>query len=201
MSNLEIAANAVMSLSIWLAARNTVHTWSTGVLGSLLFCVLFYQVQLYADATLQLFFIATSVAGWWQWRHVGGSAKNRPVSRASTRSLAVMAIAAIVVTVAYGALLHRFTDAYMPFVDAGVLSLSVVAQLLLMQRKVQTWYWWIAVNTLSVPLFASRGLWLTSALYSVYWFNAWYGLWRWRREVQSPQLAENEGTKGGEVRT
>jgi nicotinamide mononucleotide transporter len=79
--------------------------------------------------------------------------------------------------------LHRYTAAYLPYVDSAVLGLSVVAQCLLMLRKLETWPWWLAVNTLSVPLFASRGLWLTAALYTAYWFNAGYGWWRWRREV------------------
>ena len=70
-----------------------------------------------------------------------------------------------------------------------MLGLSVVAQLLLMQRKMQTWPFWLAVNTLSVPLFASRGLTLTAALYAAYWLMAWYGWWRWRREAAGPVLA------------
>lgn len=47
------------------------------------------------------------------------------------------------------------------------------------------WHFWLAVNTVSVPLFASRGLWLTAALYAVYWVNAWYGWHAWRREMQA----------------
>jgi nicotinamide mononucleotide transporter len=96
-----------------------------------------------------------------------------------------MALAALAVTLGYGALLHRFTDAYMPYVDAAVLALSVVAQCLLMMRQIENWAFWIAVNTLSVPLFASRGLTLTAVLYAAYWFNAWYGLWRWRGQMRA----------------
>lgn len=190
MTYLEISANVVVTLSVWLAARNVVHTWSTGIVGSVLFCIQFFQVQLYAEATLQIFFIATSAVGWWQWRESQGLTTPRPVTRASTGTLVWMALAALTVTIAYGALLHRFTDAYMPFIDAGVLAMSVVAQCLLIQRKLQTWPWWLAVNTLSIPLFASRGLWLTAVLYAIYWFNAWYGWWRWRREarVQATRL-------------
>ena len=190
MTPLEIAANVVTTLSIWLAARNSRHTWSTGIVGCVLFGVQFFRSQLYADATLQLFFLVTSAIGWWQWRHAGGvRVAERPVTRASLRTLAIMTVVAAIVTVGYGALLHRFTDAYMPYVDAAVLGLSVVAQCLLMQRKLQNWAFWIAVNTLSVPLFASRGLVLTAALYAAYWFNAWYGLHRWRRAGMAAAVA------------
>ncbi|MFZ2987317.1 nicotinamide riboside transporter PnuC [Ideonella sp.] len=186
MSAIEIAANLVTAFSIWLAARNSAHTWTTGLLGCVLFGVQFFQSQLYADATLQVFFFFTSIIGWAQWRQRRGAAPRR-ITRVAPKPLAWMAAAALTVTLVYGWLLHRFTDAFMPFVDAGVLALSVVAQCLLMQRKLQTWPWWLAVNTLSVPLFASRGLWLTAALYGVYWVNAWYGWWHWRREAAAPE--------------
>jgi nicotinamide mononucleotide transporter len=187
MTPLEIAANVVTTLSIWLAARNSRHTWSTGIVGCVLFAVQFFRVQLYADVTLQVFFLATSGMGWWQWRHADHTATvtERPVTRASPRALAVMGAAALVVTAVYGFLLHRFTDAYMPYVDAAVLALSVVAQCLLMRRQVETWPGWLAVNTLSVPLYASRGLWLTAALYAAYWVNAWYGWARWRKALRA----------------
>ena len=192
MTPLEIAANVVTTLSIWLAARNSRHTWSTGIVGCALFGVQFFRTQLYADATLQVFFLVTSVLGWRQWRHApaGDARADRPVTRARASMLAWMALAAVAVMLGYGALLHRFTDAYMPYIDAAVLASSVVAQCLLMMRKIENWVFWIAVNTLSVPLFASRGLTLTAVLYGAYWFNAWYGLWRWRGQMRAaPALA------------
>ncbi len=181
MTALEIAANAVATLSIALAARNSLHTWWTGIVGSVFFGVLFMQSQLYADATLQVFFIATSAWGWRHWQ-AGNHGKAAPVRRTPRRALAALALAALAVTAAYGSLLKHWTDAYAPFTDSAVLAFSVVAQLLLMQRRVETWPTWLLVNTLSVPLFASRGLHLTAVLYAVYWCNAWYGWWRWRQQ-------------------
>ncbi len=90
----------------------------------------------------------------------------------------------MVVALAYGALLHHFTDAYAPLVDSLVLTFSVLAQLLLMRRRLENWYAWLLVNTLAVPLFASRELYLTAGLYTLFWCNAWYGLYRWRRELR-----------------
>jgi nicotinamide mononucleotide transporter len=181
-------ANAVMALSIWLAARNSVHTWPTGIAGCALFGLVFARNQLYADATLQLFFIATSLIGWWQWRHPSSAAdgRQRPITNVRPHAVIWMTLGATVVTLAYGGLLHRFTNAYLPYVDSSVLALSVIAQYLLMQRKIETWPFWLAVNTISVALFFSRGLLVTAALYAGYWLNAWYGWWRWRKEL-SPQ--------------
>src|SRR5262245_45704526 len=177
LDGMEIAANAVTAVSIWLAARNNAWTWPTGIIGCGLFGVVFLQTQLYADASLQLFFIATSLIGWWQWFHRPDSQgiHERPVTDASSATLVWMAVAALLTTLIYGTALHRFTNAYLPYVDSAVLALSVMAQFLLMQRKIATWPTWLLVNTISVALFASRGLIITAVLYACYWVNAWYG--------------------------
>ncbi len=128
--------------------------------------------------------------GWWNWlstnsAHEPSLPAQRPISQAARSTLAWFVAAALAVTVGYGGVLYRWTEAYLPFVDAGVLALSVVGQCLLMQRKLETWFFWLAVNTISVFLFASRGLSLTATLYAVYWVNAWYGWYRWRQEFRS----------------
>lgn len=201
-STLEVAANIVLAASILLAGRNSVHTWWTGIVGCALFLVLFAQAQLYADALLQVFFIATSAWGWRQWVKGRGPAHKTPfapslskgasarleasptlpVTRTPVAVLMWSVLGGIAAAFAYGALLHAFTDAYAPFADSAVLSCSVIAQLLLMQRRVENWPLWLLANSIAVPLFASRGLHLTAVLYAAYWVNAliawrhWHGL-------------------------
>jgi nicotinamide mononucleotide transporter len=192
-SSLEIAANVTMTISILLAGRNSLHTWWTGIVGCILFLLLFYRHQLYADAALQLFFIGTSLVGWWQWQ--GG--QQRPpleVSSAPLANFAWMIVAGLAASVLYGSMLHAYTDAYAPFADSAVLSLSVIAQLLLMMRRVETWFFWLLVNSIAVPLFASRGLHVTALLYGVYWINAAFSFWWWSRLLRGRQA---EGQASG----
>ena len=182
-SPLEIVANIVMTLSILLAGRNSLHTWWTGIIGCVLFALLFYRAQLYADVTLQVFFIAVSGFGWWHWLHGDTNRAALPIRRAYPRHFAIAVALGAVSALGYGALLHVWTDAYAPFLDSMVLSFSVVAQMLLLQRRLENWPVWVLVNTMAVPLFASRGLYLTSALYAVYWINALVSWRHWHREM------------------
>ncbi len=184
MTPLEIAANAIMAVSILLAGRNNVHSWWLGIIGCALFAVLFYDVRLYADVALQVFFILTCITGWVQWLR-GAGGKPLPITSASVRSLLAMAAAGIAATVAYGLMLRQFTDAYAPFIDSAVLAFSVIAQFLLMARRIETWPVWLLVNTISVPLYASRGLHLTAVLYAAYWVNAVVSWWWWRRQMRA----------------
>ncbi len=185
---LELLANTVNLTSIVLATRNSLHTWWTGILGCVLFSWLFFSTQLYADATLQGFFIATSVLGWWHWLHHGGTRVDRAITRTVGAELACILPLGALAALGYGWLLHRFTDAFSPFIDSTVLALSVSAQLLLMRRKLETWVFWFAVNSLAVPLFASRGLWLTAFFYGLFWLNSPLGFLRWHREMRNGRI-------------
>ncbi len=90
---------------------------------------------------------------------------------------------AIAVAVVYGSLLYRFTDAFAPYIDSLVLTFSVLAQLLMMRRRIENWFAWLIVNSIAVPLYISRELYLTAFFYGIYWCNVLYGLSYWRKEL------------------
>jgi nicotinamide mononucleotide transporter len=183
-TNAEVIANLMATVSVLLAARNNVHLWWTGIIGSAVFCWVFADANLYADATLQVFFIVTSVIGWRAWLNDQIDASQPlPVSKTRSSTLALMIAGAVPAVLGYAYVLHRYTDAYAPFIDACVLGSSVVATYLLMYRRIETWPVWLLVNTVSVPLFWSRGLQLTAITYGLYWCNAWHGWWKWNNEL------------------
>ena len=181
----ELGANAFNTLSILLAGRNNVHTWWTGIVGCLLFAWVFFEAKLYADVTLQVFFVVTSVDGWRRWQ--SGPARALPVRRTKPTTLGKLTLAGVLVVIGYGLLLHRFTDAYAPFLDSSILAFSVLGQFLLMQRRVETWLCWLLVNSLAVPVYWLRGLHLTSLLYAGYWVNALIAHRHWRAELAVSQ--------------
>ena len=182
MNHPEIAANALNAVSIFLAGRNSVHTWWTRIAGCLTFGWVFFASKLYADTTLQAFFVVTSVLGWWNWKR-GAERRELPVTTTPRERLAALGLAGCAIAGGYGLLLHRFTDAFAPFPDSVVLAFSVLGQFLLMARKVETWWCWLLVNTVAVPLFLTRGLTLTAVLYAAFWVNAAVSLRHWRRQV------------------
>jgi len=188
---LELGANAFTAAAIVLAGRNSVHTWWTGIVGCTLFGLLFAGTQLYADVVLQGFFVATGVLGWWKWVR-GNHGKPLPITHATAGNLLWTAVFGIAATVVYGALLHFYTRAYAPFFDSAILVFSVIGQILMMQRRVENWAFWLLVNSIAVPLYYSRGLVLTSVLYAVFWVNALISWYNWRR-LAAQQPAPDQG--------
>jgi nicotinamide mononucleotide transporter len=196
MTPLEIAANVFNLLSVWFSARNSVHTWWSGIVGCALYGLLFVEVRLYADVTLQAFFVISCVIGWWNWRRGArrGSAQampaesgadiataELPITRVAPLTAAGFAALAILCAAGYGGLLQALTDAANPFIDSTVLALSILAQLLMVARKIETWPVWFVVDCIAVPLYASKGLWLTAGVYFFFLVLVVMGWLRWTR--------------------
>ena len=184
MSLIEIAASSTYAASVWMAARNNVHTWWIGIIGCVLYGWVFFSVQLYADVTLQLFFIASSVAGWVNWL-TGNQGKAIHIRKTSGWLLGGFALAALLVSSCYAYVLHTYTNAWSPWLDSLIMTFSIMAQFMLMGRRIENWYVWLLVNTIAVPLYASRELYITAILYLIFWCNTWYGLYQWRQGLKA----------------
>ncbi len=181
MNPIEIFANIFNLGSVFFANRNSFHTWWTGIIGTILLGILFFEVKLYADVILQVFFILTGLWGWWMWLY-GSQEKNElPITRVSLNQLFLFAGLAIFLAIGHGFMLHALTDASFPFIDSIILVCSIIAQFLLMKRKLESWYFWILVDLVAVPLYAAKELYLTSTIYFLFLILAIWGLLHWKK--------------------
>ncbi|HRH04730.1 MAG TPA: nicotinamide riboside transporter PnuC [Burkholderiaceae bacterium] len=177
----EWSCNFTALFCIILAARNHVLTWPIGIVSCVLFILLFMNAKLYAEAVLQVFFIATSVYGWWHW----SAQQKKPA--APIRNIAISEVTFWIVLAMSGGLMYawvlqQWTDAANPWVDSQILTLSMLAQWWLMQRNIRCWWIWLAVNTISVPLYVSRDLYVSALFYSLYWVMAIVAYRHWRKQ-------------------
>lgn len=190
MTALEIAANGFVLASVYAARRNSIHTWWSGIIGVTLYAVMFWQAKLYADVVLQGFFVATSVVGWWQWTRGGTGGSELPVTRLSGTGRAMAVVGAVGASVAMGYLFSRFTDAALPYADSYILGASVIAQLLMMRRKVGHWALWITVDVVAVIVYSMKALYLTAVVYALLLVLCVQGLAEWRRIREAQSVAE-----------
>lgn len=181
MNPLEIAASALLLVNIALVARRSIWNYPFGLAAVSLYAVLFFQTKLYSDMLLQGFYVALNLYGWFNWSRSKAEAGEVVVRTLGWPARAAWLAGCIALTAGWGALMHRFTDASLPWWDAGVAMTSVAAQILLSRRYLENWVLWIAVDVVAVPLFAVRGLWLTSGVYVILLGLSVWGLIDWRR--------------------
>jgi nicotinamide mononucleotide transporter len=158
--------------------------WPLAIVASLLYGVLFFDSRLYGEAGLQIFFVVIAFWGWWQWlrgRTEDGNALR--VRWLSARGRWRLLVGVLVAWPLLGAFLGRFTDTDVPWWDALPTAGSVAGQWLLGRKYIENWLAWLAVNIVSVGLFAYKGLWLTVLLYTLFVVLSVAGYRAWRRRA------------------
>ncbi len=166
---LELVAFVVALLMVWCNFRVNPWAWPLAIASSLIYALLFADAKLYGEAGLQFVFIAVALWGWWQWlRGTGADGAALQVRRMSQRARWLALALTLAAWPVLGWLLDRATDSDVPYFDALPTVASVTGQLLLGRKLLENWPTWLAVNLVSVALFASKGLWLTVLLYALF---------------------------------
>lgn len=159
-------------LAIWMVLCNMRVNplgWPLAIVSSLLYALLFAHSRLYGEAGLQLFFVAVAGWGWWQWlRGRGGDGHALTVHRLDPRWQLIVACVTLAAWPLLALGLAHFTDSDVPYLDALPTVASITGQFLLGRKLIENWAVWLAVNLVSVALFAVKGLWLTVLLYAVF---------------------------------
>jgi nicotinamide mononucleotide transporter len=172
-------------LSLWMVGcEMRVHAlaWPLAMVSSLLYAILFADSKLYGEASLQLFFVAMSVWGWWQWLRGHDAQGNMlRVHRLSSRALWATIAAALAGWPLLGWFLHSATDSDIPYLDALPTVGSVIGTFLLARMFIETWPTWLAVNAFSLVVFLYKDLRLTAILYTLFTVLSLAGWQAWRR--------------------
>jgi nicotinamide mononucleotide transporter len=192
-SVIEVIGFVTGALCVWAVTRQYTWNWPVGIANNVAFLVLFLGVGLYADAVLQIVFAVVGVYGWILWGRrrsgVGDPREGLPVRRA-TGSERIWGVGlAVLLTAAAAFFLHATTDSTVPIPDAFVLAASLLATWGQARKVIEQWWVWIAVDTVSIPLYMSKGLWLTAILYTGFLALCIDGLRRWNKELRDNSAA------------
>jgi nicotinamide mononucleotide transporter len=178
-SILEFTAAVASFIGVYLGTTGKRITWPWWVLSSGLYGVFFYQVDLFASAMLQIIFIAAAIYGWFGWAPTGAVPGN-----ISIRNRIRIGVGTIV-SVAFLSPLLANIGAAATWTDAFILIGSLVAQLLMIYEKYETWVLWLIVNVVATVQYLSLGYWFTALLYGLFAIVAILGWKRWRDSLSN----------------
>jgi nicotinamide mononucleotide transporter len=171
-----------IALLIWRSVWN----YPFGMAMVALYIFVFWEERLYAEACLQVFFFLAQAWGWWLWLQVDGEDDRVPVRWLDNMSRAVWMVATAAVSLNLGWIMHRFTDAVMPYADSAIAGASVSAQILLGFRRIENWILWIIIDVASILLYINRGLYPTAGLYGGMLVMSLLGLKEWIQAAKTP---------------
>ncbi len=158
--------------------------WPVGLLTSLMYIYVFLVAKLYADMSLQVYYVVISVYGWMLWSQGKNSSKNEmPVVGLNKKQFVSLFIASIIIYLIISYVLVNFTDGNIPYWDAFTTALSIVATWMLAKKIIEQWLVWVIVNGISLVLYIYKGLYPTSVLYFFYMALSVVGYMQWRKDM------------------
>lgn len=181
----EIVAVLLGLISVVLTTRQNVWCYPLGIISVFIYIFIFFEVKLYADMGLQVFFIVLQAYGWYEWLYGGAGHSALNVSWTTKRTYMFSALFTIAGTAMLGSALHRLTDASLPYADSFLAVLSMVAQWMMAKKYIENWILWGVVNIGSIAMYGMKGLYVTMFLYAVYFFLALLGYAEWRRSLRT----------------
>lgn len=180
MTPLEIGAVVVSFAGIWLTAKRKMLCWPVNLVACALYFSLFLDVRLYADMVLQALFGIAILYGWVMWARGKDDTGNVVVVPLQPAGAVAGLAAGAIGAVSIGWFTSHYTNAALPWIDAALSSVSLVAQYWTARRHAASWLLWIAVDILYVGMFVAKGLMLTAGLYAAMVALAVMGYRRWR---------------------
>lgn len=184
MLGLEVVAVVLAIGYVILAARKSIWCWPCAFVSTVLYTVIFWDVNLPFQVALNAYYVVMAVYGFWQWRapasdgFVAGTLSVQQHSLIMTGILITTVLLSQVV-MAYSNTLHIYTDAF-------VTVASVVTTVMVAHRKIENWFYWMLINTVASWLYWQVGLYFTSLLFVFYVALSVYGWAQWRK--QEPEL-------------
>lgn len=179
---LEKIAVAFGLANVYLTVRQNIWCWPVGAVMVSLYIYIFFQTKLYSDAGLNVFFLVMQFYGWYHWSR-GGVEHSRSLSavtRLTAREWAWTIAGVLGGTAALGTVMHRFTDAALPYPDAFTTLLSVFAQFLLTRKVLDNWTLWIIADVVYIGVYTSKSLYWTAGLYVVFLILCIKGYREWK---------------------
>jgi nicotinamide mononucleotide transporter len=184
-------------VAVALSARANIWSWPIGIINVSLSFFLFYQVQLYPDMFLQVFFFITNVLGWWRWSHPRKHEEDikheLKVSWMNSKQLVLLTVVGLGTTALTGVFASHLHELFplvfakpsaSPYLDSFVTVMSIVATYYMIQKKIECWAVWMAVDVVATYVYFIREIKFYSVLYLIFTLLAALGLRHWMKEYR-----------------
>ena len=165
---------------VFLAKKNNIWLYPTGIVSIVLSMYLMLHVGLYAETLLSMYYLVMSIYGWYFWLNK----KSKPQIEISWTSKKELRTAILISTIGFAILytvLINFTDSTVPVEDAFVSSTAWAGMWLLARRKIENWIFLNISNLVAIPLLIHKQLPMMALLTLVLFIVAIFGFMDWKK--------------------
>lgn len=187
----ELIAVASALIYVVLAAKENIWCWPAALVSTTIYTVIFYDVYLWMESVLQIYYIGMAIYGWYCWQFINKDSKQTQHIQTWSLVFHVKAIMLLtVISIAVGGLMASYTPTHFPYLDSATTVFSVFTTYLVAKKVLENWLYWIVINAISVYLYIEKGLEPTAALLILYFFMALYGYFQWSAKFKQCKRRE-----------
>ena len=183
-------------LSVWLSRKENIYVYPIGLINTIIYIFLSFDQGLLGEASVNFYYTVMSIYGWMLWSK--RDRKKHRVLRVSFSThkewlthLTFFAIVFIIIFFALSYLKNNFAPGAIPWADAFASATAFTGMWLMTKKKVESWYWWIATNVASIPLYFVKHFMFTTVYYGVLLIMAVWGLYEWKKRALRRKIRVN----------
>lgn len=185
----ELVAVAFAIAYLLLAVRENIACWYAAFISTGIFMFLFFDVRLYMESALQVYYLLMAVYGWHQWKYGSTTSTLLPISTWTVRQHLVAIALVCVATLASAWLLTLYTDARLPLLDSFTTWGAVITTYMVARKILENWVYWLVIDSVSIYLYVDRAMYFTTLLFIAYIVIIFFGWASWLKSYRRQPIA------------
>ena len=175
--------------SVWYSRKENILVYPIGLINTIIYIYISIDGSLFGEAGVNFYYTVMSIIGWYMWvkkdtkqevvLHITGSNKKEWLQQ-----IAFFLFFYISIFLVLTYFKRQFYDGVIPWADAFASATAFTGMWLMTKKKVESWYWWIATNIASIPLYFVKHYVFTSLYYVVLLIMAVFGLFEWIKRAK-----------------
>ena len=172
--------------SVWFSRKENILVYPVGLINTIIYIYISFKGSLFGEASVNLYYTIMSIYGWILWAKKDRQQHHIVIITWSNKKewvqqLLFFAAFYIAIYVSLTYLKKDFAPGAIPWADAFASATAFTGMWLMAKKKVESWYWWIATNIASIPLYFVKHYVFTSVYYFVLLIFAFWGLAEWKK--------------------
>ena len=179
----EIIAVITAILYLVLAAKEDIKCWYAAIISASLYFFIMLDAGLLMEAILQIFYISMAIYGWNQWNKVSNEESVVRIKKWKKIKHLYAISLVVILAIISGEILEKYTNAVFPFLDAFTTFGAIITTYMVAKKIIENWIYWFVIDSISIYLFFSRELYLTSLLFFIYLIIIIFGYQSWNKKL------------------
>ncbi|MEO8412144.1 MAG: nicotinamide riboside transporter PnuC [Ginsengibacter sp.] len=182
--------------SVWYSRKENILVYPVGLVNTIIYIYISIKGSLLGEASVNFYYTVMSIYGWILWTKKNQEQEHIVLitwsdTKEWLQELLFFASFYIAIFVALTYLKKDFAPGAIPWADAFASGTAFTGMWLMARKKVESWYWWIATNLTSIPLYFVKHYVFTSIYYIILLIMAFWGLKEWMHRANKT-FVENE---------